>query len=83
MNKKAETLRQEEKVLAEKESFLAFLNDKETIQEAIVEFENAGNIRPNLKLAIKHFKETEQVNGILENRLKIWFRSDASNEQCK
>ncbi len=76
-----EKLRLQEKELAEKESFLSLLKDNKTIQEAITEFENSRHITTKLKLGIKHFKDTEQINGVLENRLRMWFRSDASNER--
>ncbi|MBF0234448.1 MAG: hypothetical protein HQK65_15615, partial [Desulfamplus sp.] len=78
----AEKIQQQEKELAEREFVLALLKDKEMINEAIVEIESGKYITPKLKMGIKHFKETGQVAEVLENRLRMHFRSDKSKD-CK
>ncbi|MCK5520043.1 MAG: hypothetical protein KAI81_02940 [Candidatus Marinimicrobia bacterium] len=70
---KEKKMRQQEKELAEEESFFSLLKDKDTIEEAVKEFKQ-GHLTPKLKISIKTFKDSRQVDEKLENRLKMWFR---------
>jgi hypothetical protein len=70
---KEQRLREQEKALAEEESLFALLKDRETIEEAIKEFER-GHVTPRFKISIKTFRDGGPVDDRLENRLRMWLR---------
>ena len=73
--KEAKKLQEQEKELANKESFIYFLADKEAIKTAIMEIEKDSFISKKLILSISFFKSTEKVNSNLERRLKRWMEN--------
>ncbi|SLM31114.1 hypothetical protein MTBBW1_2710001 [Desulfamplus magnetovallimortis] len=73
-------LREQEKTLADEEAFLVLLKDKETVTEAITELEDGQYLTSKVKLGIKQFNSTGQITDALENKLRIWFRSDGTDK---
>jgi len=74
----AEKLREQEKELADKEAFIEFLKDKESIENAMTDFADELKIRPGLRIAVAQFRKNGNIDSVLENRLKRWFRSDST-----
>jgi hypothetical protein len=69
-----ERLRQSEQEIADRESFLMFLNDKEAVAAAVSEIEKQY-VTPKLKASIVLYREQGRIDSRLEIRLKQVFQS--------
>ena len=70
-----EELREQEKELADKEAFYAFLADKESVLLAINEIEKQY-VTPKFKISLKVYHDTGRIDSRLEARLKQYFLLD-------
>lgn len=70
-----EKIRVQEKELADKEAFYAFLADKESVTAAINDIE-AQFTTPNFKISLKVYHNSGKIDSRLEKRLKQYFLAD-------
>jgi hypothetical protein len=70
-----EEIRKKERALADRESFIAFLDDKDAVKDAIKEIEKQA-VSPKMKAAIKAFEVSGKIDSRLEGRLKTLFLSE-------
>jgi len=72
----AKKIQEQERELADQESLVELLSNKEAIADALTEVEKNSSMTTKLQLAISQFKKNGQVNSILINRLKSWLNAE-------
>lgn len=70
-----EKIREQEKKLADKEAFYAFLADKESVTTALDDI-GSQFVTPTFKISLKVYHDSGKIDSRLEKRLKQYFLAD-------